>query len=80
MNMLAIGDLPPPTDLKMSHFSLSCILLTWAPANVPSFPDVTTLKCYRIYVNGEIEGMVCFVLLCAVCYIQELGYNRQGTV
>lgn len=43
----------------MSHFSVSCILLRWTPARTPLHPDMTTLKCYRVYVNGEVEGMVC---------------------
>ena len=52
------GDHPAPTELKMSHYSISCVLLKWSPAPTTSRPDITAMKCYRVYVNGEVEGMV----------------------
>lgn len=69
-------DYPPPIELRMSHYSISCILLKWTPA-LPSGRLDTLLKCYRVYVNGEVEGMVCVYVcvceyMCRLCvYVSE---------
>jgi len=58
-------DLPVPTELQMSHFSESCVLVQWSP--IPSTYTTAVLQGYRVYVNGNAEGMVGVVCLYNVC-------------
>ena len=74
------ADYPPPTELQMSHYSISCILLKWAPALAPSRPDLTTLKCYRVYVNGEVEGMVCVCIHCTWYCVSPSNQSKRVMV
>ena len=42
----------PPTNLRMSHYSPSCVQLTWEDTNCPG------VLGYNVYVNGLVEGRV----------------------
>ena len=42
----------PPTNLHMSHYSASCVQLTWEGA------DCVGVLGYNVYVNGVVEGRV----------------------
>ena len=65
---LLYSDLPSPTNLVMSHYSPSCLLIQWdPPSNTPpctrpliQWPGIVG---YNIYVDGQQEGMVSFNLL-----------------
>lgn len=47
--------LPAPVKLFMSHYSSSCLLIQW---DTPTYIQYPPLMGYKIYVNGESEGMV----------------------
>ena len=71
------AEMPPATDLTMSHFSPSCVLLRWTPASSPAHLT-TVLQGYRIYVNGVPEGMVCVcvcVTLKFICLDTKLMFS-----
>ena len=48
----ATATLLPPTNLHMSHYSASCVQLTW------DGPDCTGVLGYNVYVNNVVEGRV----------------------
>ena len=64
-SFLPTKDLPVPTELQMSHFSESCVLVQWSPT--PATYTTAVLQGYRVYVNGNAEGMVGVVCLYNVC-------------
>jgi len=56
--------LPSPSQLQMTHYSNTCLLLEWSSeAAMPTIEVTPAILGYRVYVNGIAEGQVFSSLL-----------------
>jgi len=49
---------PAPTQLQMTHYSNTCLLLEWSCKLAAHSETSPTILGHRVYVNGIAEGQV----------------------
>lgn len=80
MFVCLVDCLPIPTQLHMTHYSNTCLLLEWtSEVATPTSEATPTILGYRVYVNGIAEGQVQFIYLTCHLYFMALqvGPNKR---
>lgn len=58
-HFILANNLPAPSQLHMTHYSNTCLLLEWLhEAATPISKATPTTLGFRVYVNGIAEGQV----------------------